>query len=204
MASRRTRKCLSIAFALVALLLAAAATWLGRSAHVLKIQIRLTPDFRVQSGFRVWRKADYRISVYCSSPAKKEHLRKLLQGGNLVQIAVSRNGDAVRLHLFPEPLFRPGVVSTDEWGNIVLGQNEAGQDIADFAGDPAQHYEITCSVVRPVVELDQMNPVLRIDLDPLFFKGDLMLICLFYALAAVSAVIAIAAASHYFASRGKA
>ena len=122
----------------------------------------------------------------------------------MVQITVSRNGHAVPLHLFHEPLFRPGIVSTDEWGNIVFGQNEAGQEIADFAGDFAQGYEVTCSVVRPVAELDQMHPVLRIELDPLFFKGDLMLICLFYALAAVSAVIAIAAASDYFASRGRA
>jgi hypothetical protein len=203
MASRRTRKWLAIAFALVALLLVAAATWLGCSARVLETPIRLTPGFRVQSAFRVWRKADYRISVYCSSLAQKEYLRKLLQGGNLVQITVSRNGDAVPLHLFPEPLFRPGIVSTDEWGNIVFGQNEAGQEIADLAGDFAQRYEITCSIVRPVAVLDQMHPVLRIEPDPLFFKGDLMLICLFYALAAVSAVIAIAAASDYFSSRGK-
>jgi len=204
MASRRTRKWLAIAFALVALLLVSVATWLIRSARVLETPIRLAPDFRVQSAFRVWRKADYRISVYCSSPAQKEHLRKLLQGGNLVQITVSRNGHAVPLHLFHEPLFRPGIVSTDEWGNIVFGQNEAGQEIADFAVDFAQGYEVTCSVVRPVAELDQMHPVLRIELDLLFFKGDLMLICLFYALAAVSAVIAIAAASDYFASRGRA
>jgi hypothetical protein len=136
MTPRRTRKWLAIVFALVALLLVVAATWLGRSARVLEMPIRLTPEFRVQSAFRVWRKADYRISVYCSSPAEKEHFRKLLQGGNLVQITVSGNGDAVLLHLFPEPLFRPGIVSTDEWGNIVFGQNEAGQDIADFAADP--------------------------------------------------------------------
>jgi hypothetical protein len=185
-------------------LLVGAATWLARSARVVEAPIRLSSGFQIESAFRVPRKADYRISVYCSSGAEKDHLRKLLQGGNLVQIMVSGNGDAVPLHLFPEPLFRPGIVSTAEWGNIVFGRDEAGQDIADFAGDPAQHYQITCLVLRPVVELDRMHPVLRVELDPLFLKGDLMLICLFYALAVVCAVVALAAAIHYFAARERA
>ena len=104
--SRRAKKA-AILFAVVALLFVAPATWLVRSARVLEIPIRLTPNFKVESTFRVWRKADYRIAVYCSSPLEKEQLRKLLQGGNLVQITVSANGDSVVLHLFPEPVFRP-------------------------------------------------------------------------------------------------
>jgi hypothetical protein len=204
MTARQRRKWLALTFASLAALLVATATWLAHSARVLETPIRLTPDFRIESAFCVPRKADYRISVYCSSSAAKEHLRQLLQRGNLVQIAVSGDGGAVPLHFFPEPLFRPGIVSTAEWGNIVFGQNEAGQDIADFAGDPAQHYKITCSDIRAVAELDQMHPVLRVELDPLFFKGDLMLICLFSALAVVCAVVALAAAIHYFAVREKA
>ena len=53
------------------------------------------------------------------------------------------------------------------------------------------------------VELDQMHPALRVELDPLFLKGNLMLICLFYAVAVVCAVVALAAAIHYFAAREK-
>ena len=193
MTSGQGRKWLALTFALLAALLVATATWLAYSARVLETPIRLTPDFRIESAFRVPRKADYRISIYCSSSLAKERLRQLLQGGNLVQIAVLRDGSPVPLHLFPEPLFRRGIVSTAEWGNIVFGQNEAGQDIADFAGSPAQHYKITCSVIRAVAELDQMHPVLRVELDPRFFNGDLMLISLFYALAVVCVVVALVA-----------
>jgi hypothetical protein len=89
------------------------------------------------------------------------------------------------------------IVSTAEWGNIVFGQNEASQDIANFAGDPAVHYRLSSSVIRAVPELDQMHPTVRLDLDPLDFKGDLMLISLLIPLAIACAALALAATIVY-------
>ena len=176
-------------------------TW--RSNRVLWWPIHLSTDFRLQQEFRVWRKADYRISVYCSASADQEYLEKLLQGGNLVQIAVAENGTAVSLSLFSEPRFRPGIVSTDEFGNIVLGGNQVGQDIADFAGDPAKHYTITCSGIRSTPELDQMHPKLTIALDPLEGKSDMGLTLLLWLAAAASAIVALVAAIIYVSIRKK-
>jgi hypothetical protein len=137
---------------------ASAAFWLYCSAHGLAVPIRLTSGFQSQITFRVVRKADYRISVFCSSSADKEYLRKLLLGGNLVSIAITRNGHGVPLNIFREPLFRPGIVSTAEWGNLIFGLEEVGQEIAEFAGRPGGRYQMTCKVIRPVKELDQMHP----------------------------------------------
>ncbi len=123
----RRQKCKRIAWIsiIVFVVLAGTAIYIDRRARVLKVPIRLTSAFRVESAFRVPRKADYRISVYCSSSADKSYLRKLLQGGNLIKVAVTGDGALVPLYLFPEPLFCPGIVSTAEWGNIVFGQKEA-------------------------------------------------------------------------------
>jgi hypothetical protein len=193
MARRQKCKHIALISITVCVLLAATAVYIDRRARVLNVPIRLTSGFRVESVFRVPRKADYRISVYCSSSADKSYLRKLLQGGNLIKVVVRGDGVLVPLYLFPEPLFRPGIVSTAEWGNIVFGQKEAGQDIADFTGDPATHYRISSSVIRPVPELDQMHPTVRVELDPLDLKGDLMLVALLAALSIASAAIALAA-----------
>jgi len=178
-----------------------AAFWLNYSAHLLAVPIRLTPGFQSQVAFRVPRAADYRVSVFCSSSAGKEYLRKLLLGGNLVAIRMTRNGDAVPLHLFAEPLFRPGIVSTAEWGNLVFSTDGAGQEIADFSGSFGGRYEITCKVIRPVPELDQMRPQLRVELDPLFFKGDLILMSSFIVLSMGAALTALASMSSYLAER---
>jgi hypothetical protein len=148
------------------------------------------------------RRAEYRISIYCSSSTEKEHFRKLLQGGDLVQIALSADGSAVPLQFFPEPLLRPDSISTAEWGNIVFGPNEAGQDLAGFAGVPSLAYRITYSVRRPVAELDRMQPTIRIRLDPQELEGDLLLVGLLAALSVGTAVIAIVAAIYYFIGRG--
>lgn len=194
---QRIKRITAVAILLTAVL-AATALYFDRRGRVLKEPIRLTSGFRLESAFRVPRKADYRISVYCSSPAEKTYLRKLLQGGNLIKVAVTAEGASVPLYLFPEPLFRPGIVSTAEWGNIVFGQNEAGQEIADFAGDPALHYRINCSVLRAVPELDQMHPRIRIELAPLDFKGDLLLSGLLIALSIASAAVALSGVIAYF------
>jgi hypothetical protein len=103
---QKRTKWIGCAFLVLTAVFGSAAFWLNYSAHVLAVPVRLTPGFQSQVAFRVVRKADYRISVFCSSSADKEYLRKLLLGGNLVSIAVTRNGDALPLYLLPEPLFR--------------------------------------------------------------------------------------------------
>jgi hypothetical protein len=202
MTFRTCTKWTAYVFAALAGLLIISSVWIiQRSERVLSWPIRLSTNFRLQEQFRVWRKADYRISVYCSVAAEQEHLVKLLQGGNLVQVAITENGTAVSLHFFPEPLFRPGIVSTDELGNVVLGGGEVGQDIADFAGDPAKHYTLICSTIRSVPELDQMHPRLNIALDPLEGKSDMGLILLLWLCAALSVILALVASVMYVAVR---
>ena len=202
MTFRTCTKWTAYVFAALAGLLFVSSVWIiHRSDRVLSWPIRLSADFRLQERVRVWRKADYRISVYCSPPAGQEHVEKLLQGGNLVQVAITESGTAVPLHFFPEPLFRPGIVSTDELGNIVMGKEEVGQDIADFTGDPAKDYTVICSTTRSVPEIDQMHPRLTIALDPLERKSDMGLIILLWISGAVSVIIALIAAVMYVAVR---
>jgi hypothetical protein len=174
------------------------AIWIDRRARELSWPIRLTPEFRSQFAFRVPRTASYRVSVGCSSANTKENLRKLLQGGNLVEIALTGNGSAVPLHFFPEPMLRPGM----EWGNIVSLPGEAWQDLAVFTGDPASEYVVKCAVIRPAADLDEMQPRLIVRLDPLDFKGDLMLIGSLFVLSIATAVFALVALIYYFIDRG--
>ena len=54
-----------------------------------------------------------------------------------------------------------------EGGNLGFAQDWISQDIADFTGDPKKAYSITCSVIRPTVELASTHPTLIVDLDPL-------------------------------------
>ena len=203
MTARQKRMWIGSASGLLTIVFILTAMWIDRCGRGVSWPIRLTSEFRSQFGFQLPRKATYRVSVYCSSAAEKEYLRKLLEGGNLVKIAITGNGSPVALHFFAEPMFRPGGFSTAQWGNIVFGPNETGQDLAVFDGDPAVKYLITCSVIRPVAELDQMQPRLVVRLDPLELKGDLMLIGLLYPLAFVSGVIALVASIYYVADRGK-
>ena len=89
-------------FAAVAGSLIISSVWIvSRSNRVLSWPIRLSTDFGLQQEFRVWRKARYRISIYCSASAEREDLEKLLQGGNLVQVALKEDGTAVSLDFFP-------------------------------------------------------------------------------------------------------
>jgi hypothetical protein len=78
----------------------------------------------------------------------------------------------------------------------------AGQEIADFAGRPGGRYQMTCKVIRPVEELDQMRPQVRVALDPMFFTGDLILIGVFIVLAVITGTIGLVAAVRYFEQRG--
>jgi hypothetical protein len=94
----------------------------------------------------------------------------------------------------PEPRFRPGIVSTDEFGNIVLGPREVGQEIAVFTGNPREQYEITCSTIRSAPELDKMSPKPTIALDPLEVEGDMVSnFVLLVATAALAALALVAA-----------
>jgi hypothetical protein len=203
MTFRTCTKWLAYAFALLVPLSIISSGWvMWRSNRVLFWPIQLSTDFKLQQEFHVWRKANYRISVYCSALAEQQqHLKKLLQGGNLVQVALAENQIPVSLDYFPEPVFRPGIVSTDEWGNIVSGGDKVGQDIAAFAGDPAKHYTITSSTIRSAPELDQMHPKLTIALDPLEGKSDMGLILLLWFAAAASATLALVFAVIYVAIR---
>jgi hypothetical protein len=203
MTIRQRRKWIAAVFGLLSALLVAAAIWIDRRGLVLTAPIRLTSDFRLQSAFEVPRKAYYRVSVYCSRAAETRRLKELLQGGNLVEIALAANGGAVPLHLFPEPVFRPFSLSTaEDLDNIVVGRNGAGQDIAGFAGDPSKAYQITCSIIRPVAELDQMNPRLLVALDPLPLEAEMMLSALLVSLAIGTTVVAVVATIYYFAYGG--
>ena len=202
MTFRTCTKWMAYVFALLVPFSIISSGWvMWRSDRVLSWPIQLSTDFKLQQEFHVWRKADYRISVYCSVLAEQQHLIKLLQGGNLVQVALAENQVPVSLDYFPEPVFRPGIVSTDELGNIVLGGDKVGQDIADFAGDPAKHYTITCSTIRSAPELDQMHPKLTIALDPLERKNDMGLILLLWFAACASAIAALVSAVIYVAIR---
>jgi hypothetical protein len=88
------------------------------------------------------------------------------------------------------------------FGKIVFGRNEAGQDIAAFAADPTKAYQITCPTIRPVAEPDQMNPRLLVALDPLPLEADMMLSALLISLAIGTTVVAVVPAIYYFSSRG--
>jgi hypothetical protein len=172
---------------------------MGRGERTISWPIQIVSNFTLQQQFRVWRSARYRVSVYCSGSAAREHLEKLLQGGNLVRVEVTESGTAVPLDYFPEPLFRPGIVSTDELGNIVLGPDEVGQDIADFSGDPAKHYRVMCSTIRPVPKLDEMNPKLVIALDPLEGKSEMVSNLFLLVATAAAAILALVASLIYVA-----
>jgi len=137
--------------------------------------------------------------VYSSSSAEQEHLEKLLQGGNLVRVELTESGTAVPLDYFPEPLFRPDITSTDEWGNIVIGPDEVGQDIADFSGDPAKHYHVMCRTIRSVPELGQMHPRLVIALDPLEGKVEMVSNLFLLIATAAAAILALLASLIYVA-----
>src|SRR4051794_40486499 len=107
MTFRTCTKWLAYAFALLIPLSIIGSSWvMWRSNRVLSWRIQLSTDFKLQQEFHVWRKADYRISVYCSALAEQQHLKKLLQGGNLDQVALAENQVPVSLHYFPEPVFR--------------------------------------------------------------------------------------------------
>ena len=200
MTFRSCTKWAAIILAALAGLSLTLAVWsLGRGDRALSWPIQLVNKFTLQRQFDVWRNARYRISVYCSGSAEREHVRKVLQGGNLVRVELAENGTAVPLDYFPEPLFRPGIVSTAEWGNIVLGPDEVGQDIADFSGDPAKHYQVTCSTIRSVAELDQMYPKLVIALDPLEGKGDMFSNLFLLVATAAAAILALVASVIYVA-----
>jgi hypothetical protein len=152
-------------------ILIATVFWVGRGQEPLSCAVDLRPDFSVTRTFRVSAEARYRIEIRCSRNMPFEKLKKVLQGGNLISITLAEDGTPVHLQYFTEPVFRPGVVSTDEFGNLGFAQDWISQDIADFPGHRAKIYTITCSVIRPVEELRSTRPTLIVGLDPLEIEG---------------------------------
>ena len=148
-------------------ILVAAIFWIGRSQEAFSAPVELRAGYSLTRTFRVRAEAAYRIEIRCSRTIPFEKLKTTLQGGNLVSISLLENHTPVELHYFAEPVFRPGIVSTAESGNLGFAQDWISQDIADFTGHPKKDYTMTCSVIRPVEELGSTQPTLLVSLDPL-------------------------------------
>lgn len=71
------------------------------------------------------------------------------------------------MYYLPEPVFRPGIVSSEEFGNLGFAEDWISQDIAEFTGDPSKIYTITCSVIRAIEELNATRPTLLVGLGPI-------------------------------------
>ena len=145
--------------------------WIGRSQEALSSPVELRQGFSLTRTFRVRAEAAYRIEIRCSRTMPFESLKKVLQGGNLISINLQEDRTPVQLRYFQEPVFRPGIVSTDEFGNLGFAQDWISQDIAGFTGHPNKLYTITCSVLRPVEEPASTHPTLIVGLDPLEIEG---------------------------------
>jgi hypothetical protein len=167
-----TLKRLAILFLVPALACVSGTVWLAfQSRDALAIPIPLQSGFSTLQEFHVRSKAQYRIELRCSRTMPFEQLKHALQGGNLIAVTMSENGAPIQLRYLAEPRFRPGIVSTDEFGNLGFAQAWISQDVAVFAGDPQRLYKLSCSVVRPVAELTITSPTLIVALDPLEVEG---------------------------------
>jgi hypothetical protein len=164
-----------IAIACLALggsLIIAAVFWIRGSQEALKSPVELRPGFSLTRTFRVPNKARYRIEIeYSRSSMPFERLHKILQGGNCFKVDLTERAAPVKMYRFSEPVFRPGIVSTDEDGNLGFAEDSISQDIGVFTGYPKKAYTITCSVIRPVDELVSTHPTLIVGLDPLEAEG---------------------------------
>lgn len=175
MRKRSEATSIAIFFAILSVASLAVVLWIPYRTPSASFPLRLTPGYTLERDFRATRTANYRVSIYCSTGGDLSHVPDVLKRGNLVQIAVSENGAQLKLYYFSEPP-SPDDLTTN-WGNIASGpaQDELGQDIADFAAERGKTYHISCSVIRPVAELDQKRPRLYFWLDPLDGKGDVVL-----------------------------
>src|SRR4051812_320405 len=118
-----------------------------------------------------------------------ERLHKILQGGNCFKVDLTERGAPVKMYRFSEPVFRPGIVSTDEDGNLGFAEDSISQDVGVFTGYPKKAYTITCSVIRPVDELVSTHPTLIIGLDPLEVEGRVIGSFIMFAAALLSFVL---------------
>lgn len=159
--------------------------WFGPAQEALVTPINLQPRFSLTRTFRVPSKASYNIELRCARSLPFEKLKKLLQGGNVVSISLLEDRAPVALYPYPEPVFRPGIVSTAEDGNLGFARDWISQDIASFHGDPNKLYTITCSVIRPVEELSSTHPTLIVQLAPIEIESGAFGIFLLYATAAL-------------------
>ena len=184
-------KWVSFVFLAIAVGLAGWIFWISRAGDAISFPVPPRSGFSITRQFRVPAKREYRIELRFSRSMEFERLRKLLQAGNVVKIALLQNGDAVKMRYFKEPRFRPGIVSTEEDGNLGFAEDWISQDIADFTGYPGKLYSITCLVVRPIEELSVTNPTLVVALEPLEVEGGAVLSALLLGGALLSAVLAI-------------
>jgi hypothetical protein len=178
--------------------------WIGRLGDALTLPIPLQSGFNTSKEFHVPAKGQYRIELRCSRTIPFERLKGVLQGGNLVSISLTDDGVSVSLHYLQEPRFRPGITSTDEFGNLGFAQDWISQDIAVFAGDPKRVYKIACSVIRPLDELRVTEPTLIVGLDPLEIKGLAVLSFLLLVGALLFGVVSLVTGLIYFRLRRRA
>jgi hypothetical protein len=197
-------KWITIACLAIGCILVATVFWVGRGQEPLSCAVDLRPDFSITRTFRVSAEAEYRIEIRCSRTIAFEKLKKILQGGNLISISLAEDGARVQFRPFPEPVFRPGVVSTAEFGNLGFAQDWISQDIADFTGHHAKTYTITCSVIRPVDELRSTRPTLIVGLDPLEVEGRAFGSLLLFAAALLCFILSAVFATVFFRVRRRA
>jgi hypothetical protein len=197
-------KRIAIACLAIGCILVASLFWVGRGQEPLSCAVDLRPDFSVTRTFRVSADAEYRIQIRCSRNIAFEKLKTILQGGNLISISLAEDGTPAQLRYFPEPVFRPGVVSTAEFGNLGFAQDWISQDIGDFTGHHARTYTITCSVIRPVDELRSTRPTLIVGLDPLEVKGRAFGGLLLFAAALLCFILSAVFATVFFRVRRRA
>ncbi len=147
-----------------------AAFWSTQDA--LSCRVELRPGFSVTRQFHVPKKAQYRIEIRCSRSIPFEQLKKQLRDGNLIEVNLMKDGAPIQMSYFPNPPFRSGIISSlNEFGNLDFAEDYISQDIANFAGHLKNLYTITCTVIRPLEQLNTTHPTLVVSLDPLELVG---------------------------------
>ncbi len=134
-----------------------------------------------------------------------EQLKKQLRDGNLIEVKLLQDGAPVELSYFPNPPFRPGIISSlNEDGNLGFAGDYISQDIADFAGHPKNLYTITCTVIRPLEQLNTTHPTLVVSLDPLELVSGAVESAVFLAVALLCGLLSLIFASVFYYLRRRA
>lgn len=180
-------KRLAIAFlALTATVVIGGVLWISRPQDAFSYPIQLRHGFSLERQFHVSATALYRIEVHCSRVIPFQEMKELLEKGNLVEVRLLKDGGLVEMHHFP------GSVSPSLPATLGFADKWISQDMATFMGDPKATYTITCSVIKPIDELNSTHPTLLVTLDPVELErgaiGSLLLLVVFLILAALSVV----------------